>query len=117
MATLTLQGGESEFHFDSTIVIGRGGTADFVVQNPSVSRRHAIVSRDGDGWYVEDLGSGNGTFLNGRILTQRTRLHDGDQLRLGSSVIRFADAPRAAPPRAPETSVRILEPALAGAGD
>ena len=79
--TLTSEQPSSDFQFESTIVIGRGGTADFVVPNPSVSRRHVMVTRDGDDWFVEDLGSGNGTFLNERILGQRSRLANGDQLR------------------------------------
>ena len=87
--TLTSEQPPSDFQFDSTIVIGRGGTADFVVPNPSVSRRHAMVVREGDDWFLEDLGSGNGTFLNDRIISQRSTLANRDQIRLGSVVLLF----------------------------
>src|ERR1044071_3964367 len=89
--TLTSEEPAADFVFDSTIVIGRGGTADFVIPNPSVSRRHALVtSEDGD-WFVEDIGSGNGTFLNDRVLSQRAILSSGDRIRLGSVVLEFTN--------------------------
>jgi len=115
--TLTSEQPASDFQFDSTVVIGRGGTADFVVPNPSVSRRHAMLTREGSDWFVEDLGSGNGTFLNERILGQRSLLSNGDQLRLGSVVLQFADTPAddTTPPFM--TSIRVREEAVAAEPD
>lgn len=66
----------------SRLVIGRGLGADFVIAESTMSRRHAAVGRDGDGLYVEDLGSTNGTLVNGRP-QQRAALRDGDEVRLG----------------------------------
>lgn len=111
--TLTSEQPASDFQFDSTIVIGRGGTADFVVPNPSVSRRHAMVTREGDDWFVEDVGSGNGTFLNERILSQRSLLTNGDHLRLGSVVLQFIDTPAADTPPPFTTSIRVHEAPVA----
>jgi sigma-B regulation protein RsbU (phosphoserine phosphatase) len=105
--TVTSEQPSSDFQFDGTIVIGRGGTADFVVANPSVSRRHAIVTRDGDEWFVEDLGSGNGTFLNDHIISQRSTLANRDQIRLGSVVLLFENTRDTDTPAPFTTSIRM----------
>ena len=49
----------------SVIRIGREEEMDIIIDNPSVSRRHAEFRREGEGWVVEDLGSSNGTFMDG----------------------------------------------------
>jgi FHA domain-containing protein len=58
--------------------------------NAGVSRRHVRISRQPDGYYLEDLGSINGTFLNRRRLSpgNPTELKDGDEVRLGNIVLR-----------------------------
>ncbi len=58
--------------------------ADFIVDDKHVSRRHAEITRDGDAYYVADLGSRNGTTLNGRELRPRqlARLCDGDRITI-----------------------------------
>ena len=48
-----------------SIVIGRDDGVDVLIDNPSVSRRHAEIRLGDDGWVVEDLGSSNGTFIGG----------------------------------------------------
>ena len=53
-----------------------------------MSRRHAEVRRDAEGFAVFDLGSTNGTVVNGAPVRER-RLSDGDELRIGSATIRF----------------------------
>jgi len=64
----------AEFQFQDAVVVGRGDTSDWSSSNPSVSRRHAkIVWRNGQ-CHVQDLGSGNGTFVNERLISQPTRL-------------------------------------------
>jgi len=48
-----------------SIIVGREDGADVVIDNPSVSRRHAEIRLGDDGWEVQDLGSSNGTFIRG----------------------------------------------------
>jgi FHA domain-containing protein/uncharacterized protein DUF1707 len=66
----------------SSTVIGRAPSCDLVVADDSVSRRHAMLFRDGDRVIVTDLGSSNGTFVNGRWVTQ-AEVRPGDTLQLG----------------------------------
>ena len=73
---------------DRPIVIGRLSSCDIPLSDPQVSRRHAEVRRDPEGFTVFDLGSTNGTAVNGSPVRER-RLSDGDELRVGSATIRF----------------------------
>jgi hypothetical protein len=73
---------------DRPIVIGRLSSCDIPLGDPQVSRRHAEVRRDAEGFAVFDLGSTNGTVVNGAPVRER-RLADGDELRIGSATIRF----------------------------
>jgi len=73
---------------DQPVVIGRLSTCDIPLGDPQVSRRHAEVRRDSEGFCVVDLGSTNGTVVNGATVRER-RLSDGDELRIGSATIRF----------------------------
>ena len=86
------------------VVVGRDpGAADVILdQDRDVSRRHATFSPSGAGLTVEDLGSTNGTFVNGHKLTATVPLNTGDRVEIGDSVIeiRLAVEP-AAPPPAP----------------
>lgn len=67
------------------LVLGRAGTATVQVDDAYVSDEHSEILPDGDGWSVRDLGSTNGTYLNGAKVTQPTPLASGDQLRLGKT--------------------------------
>ena len=70
-------------------VIGRGTDTSIWIDAPGVSRHHARIVIKGDEAMVEDLGSKNGTYLAGERVTSPCRLNDGDQIRLGSVVVRF----------------------------
>jgi pSer/pThr/pTyr-binding forkhead associated (FHA) protein len=70
--------------------IGRARGNALVLPDVSVSRRHAVVRREGDSWFVVDLDSANGTRVGGRR-ARRARLGDGVELALGDSVVRFVD--------------------------
>lgn len=73
---------------DEPVVMGRLSTCDIPIGDPQVSRRHAEVRRDVEGFTLFDLGSTNGTVVNGTPVRER-RLADGDELRIGSATIRF----------------------------
>jgi predicted component of type VI protein secretion system len=64
-------------------LLGRDPGADLVVNDPSVSRRHALIERRPEGWVVFDQRSANGTFINNQRVEQ-AMLQSGQQLRLGA---------------------------------
>ena len=64
------------------MVIGRGRGADVVIAESTISRAHVAIGFDEEGFFMQDLGSRNGTWVNGRP-EPRARLSDGDQLQLG----------------------------------
>ena len=68
--------------------VGRSQENDITVNDPNVSRRHARISRADDGFVVEDLGSTNGTLLDGAPI-DRERIDGGDELTFGQSAARF----------------------------
>lgn len=70
------------------MLIGRGEDADIRVDNPLVSRAHAVVRFDQGGWQVEDLESPNGLYLNGKR-TKAAALQVGDRIELGRHVLIF----------------------------
>ncbi|MEU9508343.1 FHA domain-containing protein [Micromonospora sp. NPDC048170] len=72
-------------------VIGRASTADIVVNDGHLSRRHAEVWLTGEGVALADLGSTNGTWLNDRRIVGVERLADGDVIRLGRTELRIFD--------------------------
>jgi pSer/pThr/pTyr-binding forkhead associated (FHA) protein len=61
------------------LVIGRGSDCDLVLDEPEMSRRHAVIENSGDGMYLRDLGSSNGTFVNG-VQVRDAVLHPDDQI-------------------------------------
>ncbi len=69
-------------------VMGRSRECDLVLDDPNVSRRHAELRREGDGWAVHDLGSTNGIKLNGQR-SRGGRLTPGDEITLGLSRLKF----------------------------
>jgi serine phosphatase RsbU (regulator of sigma subunit) len=82
--------GPADYDLDGPeIVIGRAATAAIVIADTRVSRQHArIVRRNGD-WWVEDLGTRNGTLLNGELMAGAVKLAPGDRLDIGDSIVRF----------------------------
>src|SRR5947209_4219784 len=77
------------YKLGSRAVIGRLDTVDLAVNDKSISREHARLSRLRDGYVVEDLGSTNGTLVNGRRIDEAVILRPGDILTIGSVEFRF----------------------------
>jgi phosphoserine phosphatase RsbU/P len=76
---------------DGTTVIGRDKTCDVRVAGVEVSRRHAQIVQAGDEFFVEDMGSANGTQVNGERILKRTRLRANDRIEVPGLIVRFHD--------------------------
>ena len=70
-------------------LVGRGSRVAFFLDEPSVSREHALIRRVGDKVSVTDLGSSNGTFVNGDRVVKTRGLDLGDTIRLGAAELKF----------------------------
>jgi hypothetical protein len=114
MHTLTVitgpEAGKSLQLGDDAIIIGRED-ADLVIPDPQLSRRHAAISASGAGVVIQDLGSANGVFVDGRRISEPTRLDAGAAVRLGASELvidpRAEDVgPATAVPAEPKRSAR-----------
>jgi len=70
-------------------VVGRGRDCDVVLDDTGVSRRHAEVLPEGDGWTIEDLGSTNGVRVNGLTVQGSHHLRSGDRIEMGSTEMLF----------------------------
>ncbi|MET0283156.1 MAG: GGDEF domain-containing protein [Polyangiales bacterium] len=73
---------------DREVVIGRATNADLQIDAESVSRTHAVLSRNARGFFLRDQGSTNGTFVNDQPIRERM-LKDGDQIRIGRAMLKF----------------------------
>jgi hypothetical protein len=69
------------------ILIGRGADAAIRLDDDYVSTRHARIASSGDQWFVEDLGSTNGTYIGSHRLTQPTTLQLGSKVRIGKTTL------------------------------
>src|SRR5688572_31600920 len=68
-------------------MLGRDPSVDIVLNSPGVSRQHARVTLQGFQYLIEDLGSSNGTFVNGLQISSPTPLRQNDQVALGTTVL------------------------------
>jgi hypothetical protein len=72
---------------EAPILIGRGSDAAIRLDDDYVSTRHARIASSGDQWFVEDLGSTNGTYIGSARITQPTTLTLGTQVRIGKTLL------------------------------
>lgn len=76
---------------DAECIIGRRNTKEvaFAINDGSISSKHARLVRTPEGFVIEDLGSRNGTFVNGEKVGEKRVLNDGDLIRLGKVIMTF----------------------------
>jgi len=101
------------------VTIGRAEGADLVLGDTGISRSHARVTPEGVGAVIEDLGSSNGTFVNGERIEDPRRLRDGDEIQLGGALIAFAggtEETRLMADTDPDATEAHPGPGAAGAG-
>ena len=94
--------------------IGRIRDCDLCLADLSVSRMHALLVRREDGWVLSDLGSHNGTRLNGWLVREPVQVRAGDRVEFGSMAFIIQDDPPAAPPPAGQEAAE--GPGLADSG-
>lgn len=71
---------------EEEVLIGRHGQCDLVLHDPEVSRRHVKLASGENGWWLDDLGSTNGAFVNGQRITHQSTA-PGDRIQIGQSVL------------------------------
>jgi len=74
--------GDENFDKDE-ILIGRDPDADTTIDNPNISWHHAKILKEGDSYYIYDLGSTNGSFVNNQMVQDKQRIVEGDTVTLG----------------------------------
>jgi len=95
----------------SEFVVGRGEDCEVVLPDRQVSRRHFRIVRDDDGYSVEDLGSKNGTYVNGAAVRGSVQLQDGDEIQVALSVrLLFVGAEATLP--LTQEMLRVAQPGL-----
>jgi pSer/pThr/pTyr-binding forkhead associated (FHA) protein len=82
------------FELDAdSYIIGREAGNEIVIEDPQVSRRHATLTRQGATYVLEDIGSTNGTYVNGKRVTAPVLLSNGDMIGLADTVVLAVQAP------------------------
>ncbi len=91
--TVSLASAASSEHRDEIkqfpCILGRGDEVNIRVKNGNVSRRHCRLTKEDDRFFIEDLGSTNGTELRGKGISSKTDLRDGDLITVGGVLLRF----------------------------
>jgi hypothetical protein len=121
MAKLVIRTGPQtgmEFPLDRPAIrLGRGSGSDIILQTSQASRQHAEISQHGDQFFIQDLGSTNGTFVNNEQVTAPRPLQPGDQVRIGDVVLAYElGAVGAAPAVATDWEAELWDDGFTEAG-
>jgi hypothetical protein len=99
LVVLEAPSGEPEpgrsFDLDAITTLGRDVNNAIVIDDPFASADHAVLTYRGRGWYVEDLGSTNGTYVNGRAVASAAPILYGDEVSIGQVRLRLERARQA----------------------
>ncbi len=87
------------------LVVGRATVSDLRLQHPSVSRRHSQITRVGESFYIKDLSSQNGTFVNKQRIATEVEIFPGDHLAIGNALVKLRG------PLQPGQALEIVPPA------
>ena len=112
MARLTVTGGPlkgERFALGDVCILGRSFDADVRIDDLTVSRHHAKFTRTAGGTVVVDLGSGNGTFVNGERIYSPRMLRKGDRIEISHHVFEFSDADEEEPHLDATTTLTFTE--------
>ncbi|HEV3416274.1 MAG TPA: ATP-binding protein [Pirellulales bacterium] len=90
------------------IVLGRESLCDVVLPRTTISRRHAQISRDAEGFYIEDLESLNGTFVDSNRIVGPQRLHGGEHIQIDEFLMSFRQASSHADEGEPDFKTEML---------
>ncbi len=109
------QGGEFPLRMNREIIIGRSSDLDMVLVEDMVSRKHAKIETAEGAVFIQDLGSTNGTFVNGEKVT-RSKLAEGDRILVGTSIIKMVAADGASEAPSEGEARKALEARKASSG-
>jgi ABC-2 type transport system ATP-binding protein len=106
------------FEVAGTVTVGRDATSDLVLADEQVSRRHLQLTAADGGVVVQDLGSTNGTFINGTLTTATQALRAGDRIQAGETLLELVAQPSdTVVGRQPPIPAQVAQPAAPGAPD
>jgi serine phosphatase RsbU (regulator of sigma subunit) len=100
---------------DGEYIIGRRSDCQIFVPDMRVSRQHARLWQDGESWQIEDLGSNNGTFVNGTRVAAATQIRHDDEILIANNKIRVEAQEPTVETKAPEGNVTIVDVSGGGA--
>jgi len=115
MATLLvlIEGGKADYELkEGQTLIGRHPDCTITISHPTASGRHAAIHASSGEFFLEDVGSSNGTFVNRQQISARVKLNHDDEIQFGDAKARFQD-PDAAPAPAPAAEAPFAQPAPA----
>ena len=79
------------YNLEDSITIGRSNENDVIIKDPYISKKHLSIVKDEEEYYLEDLNSANGTYLNGDRLMDAAKLNNGDRIQFGQIEFLFVN--------------------------